>query len=331
MKVLIVGNGGREHALAWKLKKDDPTIDLHLAPGNGGTPQIATNHPVKADDIQSLLNLAEGELFDLTIVGPELPLTEGIVDTFEKKGLPIFGPSKAAANIEGSKVWAKKFMRDHGIPTADFYVADNPYDAMLYGLRILNKYDAGVVKADGLVGGKGSITYNNKDELRGIVTQIMKNRVFDNAGNRVVVEQFLPGEEASFIIFTDGEHIIPLPVTQDHKPVYDGDRGPNTGGMGAYGPAQIITPDLYAEVMKTIVKPTIQGLTNRDIQYKGILYTGLMIVDGKPYVLEYNCRLGDPETQPQMMLMNSPLLPILYACREGTLDKVSVGMLSRQR
>jgi len=173
MKVLIVGNGGREHALAWKLKKDDPTIDLHLAPGNGGTPQIATNHPVKADDIQSLLNLAERELFDLTIVGPELPLTQGIVDRFEERGLPIFGPSRKAARIEGSKVYAKEFMRNNGIPTAEFYVENEPYHAMMSGLRILNKFGKGVVKADGLAGGKGSIIYKNEDELQTALQQII--------------------------------------------------------------------------------------------------------------------------------------------------------------
>ena len=325
MKVLVVGSGGREHALAWRLKHDDPTINLHCAPGNGGTSQIAINHSVKVDDIEGLLDLAKEELFDLTIVGPELPLTLGIVDRFGEEGLPIFGSSEEAARIEGSKVWAKTFMRKYGIPTADFYISYDPNLARIYGLNILEQYGAGVVKADGLAGGKGVIPYRSSDELVGAIRTIMIDRKFGDAGNRVVIERFLPGEEASFLVFTDGEHIVPLSVTQDHKPVYDGDKGPNTGGMGVYGPASIITPNLHRKVMDTIVSPTVQGLSDEGIIYKGILYCGLMVVDGEPHVLEYNCRFGDPETQPQMMLMNSPLLPILHACREGNLNEVEVG------
>lgn len=222
MKVFVVGNGGREHALVWTLKRNNPKIDLYCAPGNGGTSRIATNVDVKVDDIEGLLGLAERELFDLTIVGSELPLTLGIVDSFEEGGLPIFGPSKNAARIEGSKVWAKEFMRRHEIPTADFYVGNNFYNAMGFGLKILDEYDRGVVKADGLAGGKGAIPYRNRDELKNAI-QTIKN--FGDAGDRVVVEQFLPGEEASFIVLTDGEHIVPFPVTQDHKPAYDGGEG----------------------------------------------------------------------------------------------------------
>jgi len=321
MKILVIGSGGREHALVWKLAQSPSTPQLFAAPGNAGIAELATCVPLAADDLEGLRDFALEEGIGLTVVGPEVPLAMGIVDWFQSAGLRIFGPTKAAAQIEASKVFAKQFMREVGIPTGDFEVFDD-YERALDYLR--GRDGPIVVKADGLAAGKGSIVCNNRQEAEEALALIMVERKFGAAGDRVLIEERLYGEEASCLAFSDGEHIAPFPPTQDHKPVYDGDLGPNTGGMGCYAPAPVVTLELGREIRRTILEPTIRGLAERGYRYRGILYAGVIITEDGPKVLEFNCRFGDPETQPQVPLLENDLLPILEACMEGRLDEVEV-------
>jgi phosphoribosylamine--glycine ligase len=316
MRVLVIGSGGREHALVWKLAQSPHVSKLYCAPGNAGCHQQATVVPIGADDIVALRDFAEAQRIDLTIVGPELPLALGITDVFAARGLLVFGPTQAAAQLEASKAFAKTFMRQQGIPTADFTVCDCLSTAEAYIARHPGPL---VVKADGLAAGKGVFVCRNQDEARRAVHTIMVERAFGAAGDRIVLEACLVGEEASFHVLVDGENVLPLASSQDHKRVYDQDQGPNTGGMGAYSPAPIVSGALHDRVMHDIIRPTVHGMAARGMPYRGVLYTGLMIVDGHPYVLEYNVRFGDPETQPLMIRLADDLLPLLDGAAGGSL------------
>lgn len=312
MKVLIVGSGGREHALAWKISQSKKVEELYCAPGNEGTKSIAQNVDMREKDIKSLADFAARESIDLTVVGPELPLTLGIVDEFEKLGLKIFGPNKNAAELEGSKVFAKQFMERHKIPAAKFKVAESTRKAK----EILGSDEFSypiVVKADGLAAGKGVIICKDRDKAEEAINLIMVGKKFGDAGERVVIEECLTGKEVSFIVITDGLKVVPLVTTMDHKPVYNGDKGPNTGGMGAISPSPFIDKDLFEEIMYAIVFPTVTRMLEEGRKYKGVLYVGLMLTKDGPKVLEYNCRFGDPETQPQLLRMESDLVEVILA------------------
>jgi len=322
MKVLVVGGGGREHALCWKISQSPRVAELYCAPGNGGIGRIANIVEIGAEDIEGLLRFAKDRGIDLTVVGPEAPLVEGIVDAFESEGLRIFGPRKAAAEIEGSKAFAKDFMSRHGIPTAPYRTFTDPWEAVQW-VRAL-KWPV-VVKASGLAAGKGSIVCEDEEQAVQAIELIMLQKAFGEAGDQVVVEDRLWGEEASFIAFTDGETVLPMPSSQDHKPVFDGDRGPNTGGMGAYSPAPVITPELEERILREIMIPAVKGLKEEGRPYKGVLYAGLMIdEDQNPWVLEFNCRFGDPETQPLIVRMKGDIVRVMEACIEGRLKSVSL-------
>jgi phosphoribosylamine--glycine ligase len=316
MKILIVGSGGREHALGWKISQSPLLNKLYCAPGNAGTQTIAENVPIGAEDIQGLVDFATKEKIDLTVVGPEVPLTLGIVDEFEKNGLKIFGPNKNAAELEGSKVFAKQFMKRHRIPSGDFEVADSVEQAKkIIGL---GKFSFPlVVKADGLAAGKGVILCRNPKRAEEAIEAIMVEKKFGEAGNKVVIEEFLVGKEASFIVISDGVKILPLVTTMDHKAVYDGDKGPNTGGMGAISPSPYIDQHMFDDIVNTIVFPTITRMLEEGRRFRGVLYVGLMLTEKGPKVLEYNCRFGDPETQPQMLRMKGDLAEVLLAAVEG--------------
>jgi phosphoribosylamine--glycine ligase len=318
MKVLVVGGGGREHALVWKIGQSPKVTKIFCAPGNAGISQQATLVPIKANDLNGLLEFVLKEKIDLTVVGPEEPLTKGIVDLFESKGLAIFGPSKRAAEIEGSKAFAKEMMRKYHLPTAFYEIFENQAEAVSY----IRKIGAPVVvKADGLAAGKGVIICKTVDEAIQTVNQIMVEKVFGEAGNKVVIEECLVGEEASYIAFTDGKAILPMASSQDHKTVFDRDEGPNTGGMGAYSPAPVVTEEVHERILEKILRPIIQGMGEEGRPYKGALYAGLMIKDGHPKVLEFNARFGDPETQPALTRMKGDIVPILEACIHGNLSK----------
>jgi phosphoribosylamine---glycine ligase len=322
MKILVIGSGGREHALAWKLSQSPLLEKLYCAPGNPGTMSVAENVPIPDTDIQKLAEFAVEKNIGLTVVGPEVPLTLGIVDEFEERGLRIFGPGRKAAELEGSKVFAKQFMARHRIPTARFKVAETPAQA----LRILKSgefFFPLVVKADGLAAGKGAIVCPSLRKAEDAIDQIMVERQFGDAGKKVLIEEFLKGKEVSFIVISDGAKVQPLVTTMDHKAVYDGDAGPNTGGMGAISPSPFITPELFSEVINTIVFPTINRMREEGRRLKGVLYVGLMLTDEGPKVLEYNCRFGDPETQVQMVRMESDLAEVL-------LDAVSENVLKSE-
>ena len=321
MRILVIGSGGREHALVWKLAQSPSNPQLFGAPGNAGIARLARCVPIQADDLQGLHHFALEKHIDLTLVGPEVPLAVGIVDLFENSGLRIFGPTKAAAQIEVSKVFAKEFMREAGIPTGDFEVFDDYERARAY----VRKQDRPlVVKADGLAAGKGSIVCDTPQEAEVALVRIMVERSFGAAGDRVLIEERLFGEEASCLAFSDGHHLALFPATQDHKPAYDGDQGPNTGGMGCYAPAPLVTPELEQEIHDRILEPAIQGLAQRGRPYRGVLYAGVIITAQGPKVLEFNCRFGDPETQPQVPLLESDLVSILEACIEGRLGEKEV-------
>jgi phosphoribosylamine--glycine ligase len=315
MKVLVVGSGGREHALAWKIAKSPRVKKLFCAPGNAGTMGIAENIAINDSDIQGLADFAAREPIDLTVVGPELPLTMGIVDEFEKKGLRIFGPSKKAAELEGSKIFAKQFMERHKIPTARFKVAESAEKAQ--SLVASGEFSFPlVIKADGLAAGKGVIICRDLPEAEKTIQSVMVARQFGDAGNRVLIEECLHGKEVSFIVISDGASVLPLVTTMDHKAIYDGDRGPNTGGMGAISPSPFLTKKMFAEVIHSIVLPTITRMREEGRKYKGALYVGLMLTEDGPKVLEYNGRFGDPETQPQMLRLESDLVEILLSAIE---------------
>ncbi len=319
MKVLVIGSGGREHALVWKLSQSSRVDKIFCAPGNAGIAETAECIEIKADDIDALLNFAKYEGIDLTVVGPEAPLTKGIVDAFVKESRRIFGPDSSGARLEGSKVFAKDFMLKYGIPTAEYRTFTSYLHAEEY-IRL--KGAPIVIKADGLAAGKGVIVAETVDEAINALKMMMKDRIFGDAGDRVVVEKCLRGEEASFMVLIDGKTILPLASSQDHKRVFDGDKGPNTGGMGAYSPAPVITRKVEAEIMKTVIHPLMKGLKREQINYRGVLYLGLMICNGKPYVLEFNCRFGDPEAQPVLMRLNSDLFDTLKATAEGRLKDI---------
>ena len=322
MKVLIVGGGGREHALAWKASQSSLVDEVLVAPGNAGTegePGVR-NVPVAADDIEGLLRLARQEKVGLTIIGPETPLVDGICDRFAAEGLRCFGPCQAAARLEGSKAFSKDFMARHGIPTARYRTFEQ-IDPALAWLK-----EAGtpiVIKADGLAAGKGVVVARTASEAETALRDMLEQKRFGEAGRRVVMEEFLQGEEASFIVLCDGKNILPLATSQDHKTRDDGDVGPNTGGMGAYSPAPVVTPEVHARVMREIIEPTVAGMAADGHPYTGFLYAGLMIDDsGAPSVVEFNCRFGDPEAQPVMARLQSDLVMLCDAALDGRLDQV---------
>ena len=318
MKVLVVGGGGREHTLVWKVSQSPLVEKIFCAPGNAGIAEHAECVDTKANDIDGLAKFAKKKKIDLTIVGPEEPLVNGIVDRFNEDGLKIFGPTADAALIEGSKGFAKKMMARFNVPTGTFQIfsdADEAVDfIMAMGAPI-------VVKADGLAAGKGVTVAFDEQSAIAAVRQCICDGTFGRAGNRVVLEEYLDGEEASVLAFTDGKNILTMPSSQDHKAIYDGDKGPNTGGMGAYSPAPVINSELMREIEKTIIKPTVDGLRNEDCEYRGVLYCGLMINENGPRVLEFNARFGDPETQVVVPRLKSDIIPILLACVDGKLDK----------
>ncbi|MGD2294513.1 MAG: phosphoribosylamine--glycine ligase [Candidatus Aminicenantes bacterium] len=318
MKVLVVGSGGREHALAWKIAQSPKVQKLYTAPGNPGTKNLGENVDIDPSDVSALVEFAAKKEIDLTVVGPELPLTLGVTDAFEKEGLKIFGPTKDAAELEGSKVFAKEFMDRHRIPTGKFKVADSPTQAK----KIIHSGEFGfpvVIKADGLAAGKGVIVSRDRKEAHGAVETIMVEKKFGNAGNRIVVEEFLTGKEVSFIIVTDGIQVLPFVTTMDHKALCEGDQGPNTGGMGAISPSPFIDRDLFNTVIQEIVFPTIGRMFEAGRKYKGVLYIGLMLTKEGPKVLEYNCRFGDPETQPQVLRLKSDIVDIFIGSLEEKL------------
>lgn len=321
MKVMVVGGGGREHTLVWKIKQSPLVKEIYCAPGNAGIERIAVCINIPAEDIEALAEFALNEKIDLTVVGPEAPLTLGIVDEFEKRGLKVFGPSKKAAEIEGSKVFAKELMERYGIPTAHYRVFNDPIEA---GEYIKDKGAPVVVKADGLAAGKGVIVALTEDEALNGVKRIMKDREFGRAGDRIVVEEYLEGPEVSILAFTDGNTVIPMVSAQDHKRVYDNDRGPNTGGMGAFAPSPVYTPDIARVVEKEILKKTIDAMKRENRPYKGVLYAGLMITSKGPKVLEFNCRFGDPETQAVLPLLESDLVPVMQAVIDSRLDEAEI-------
>ncbi len=315
VNVLVIGSGGREHAIGWKLGQSDEVDTVFFAPGNGGT---SNNLPISVDSLDDIVKFAsEKDCF--TVVGPEAPLAMGIVDIFNEKGLKIFGPTKDAAQLESSKIWAKKFMKRNNIPTAAFEVFNDATAAKEY----VNETEHNVVvKADGLAAGKGVIVCNNKDEAKDAIDMMLVNKKFGDAGTNIIIEDRIDGVEASYIALSDGKKVIPMATSQDHKRVYDGDNGPNTGGMGAYSPTLAIDEVLSQKIQEKIIDKTITSLRNEGITFKGFLYAGIMLKDGEPYVLEYNVRMGDPECQPILMRMNSDLFQYLKACVNDTLEKM---------
>jgi phosphoribosylamine--glycine ligase len=322
MKVLVIGSGGREHALAWKAAQSKLVKEVIVAPGNPGTALESKTHNVdiKVSDIKGLADFAEREHVSLTIVGPEAPLVDGVVDEFTSRGLKIFGPTRYAAQLEGSKSFTKDFLARHNIPTAKYKTFTEVDPAVEY-IRELGAPI--VVKADGLAAGKGVIVALEEQEAIDAVRDMLSGNAFGAAGSRVVIEEFLSGEEASFIVMVDGEHVLPMATSQDHKRVGDGDTGLNTGGMGAYSPAPVVTPEVHRRIMDQIIYPTVKGMSDEGHPYTGFLYAGLMIDDaGNPRVIEFNCRFGDPETQPVMMRMKSDLAELCLAAVEGKLDTV---------
>jgi len=320
-KILVIGGGGREHALVWKLAQSSEVGQIYCVPGNAGISRYAECLDIKADDIYSLKEFAKYEQINLTVVGPEVPLSKGIVDVFQKEGLRVFGPEKAAARLEGSKRFAKDFMRDNGIPTSEYKVFSSYVHAEEYvrlkGVPI-------VIKADGLAAGKGVFVCSTVNEAVDALKKVMKDRAFGEAGDQVIVEECLKGEEVSFMAISDGETLIPLASSQDHKRIFDRDKGPNTGGMGAYSPASIIDDTLTAEIMEKVMNPVVTGMKKMGIVFKGVLYAGLMIVEGKPMVLEFNCRFGDPEAQPILARMDSDLYEVMNASVDGNLSSVNI-------
>lgn len=322
MKILIIGAGGREHALAWKAAQAGDVEKVLVAPGNAGTAREAKVENVALDvlDQTALAALAERESVALTIVGPEAPLVDGLVDHFQKRGLKCFGPSQAAAQLEGSKAFTKDFLARHAIPTATYCNFTEVEPALAY----VRKQGAPIViKADGLAAGKGVIVATTQEEAEEAVRDMLAGNRFGDAGHRVVIEEFLDGEEASFIVMVDGEHVLPMATSQDHKRAGDGDTGPNTGGMGAYSPAPVVTDNVRQRIMDQVIRPTVAGMAAEGMPYTGFLYAGLMIdPDGAPKVIEFNCRFGDPETQPILMRLQSDLAPLCLAALDGKLDQI---------
>ena len=321
MKILVIGGGGREHALVWKIAKSPLVTKVYCAPGNPGTAALAENLPIAVDQLDKLLAFAYEEKIDLTVVGPEQPLSLGIVDLFESHGLKVFGPSQKAAFIEGSKAFSKDLMQKYHVPTAAYGVFTELAEAEAF----ISKTGAPiVVKADGLAAGKGVIIAQTVAEAVAAVRDMLSGNAFGSAGSRVVIEEFLTGEEASFLVITDGKNVIPLASAQDHKAVFDGDKGPNTGGMGAYSPAPVVTQDIHDKAMQQVIFPTVAGMAAEGRSYRGVLYAGLMVKDGEVKTLEFNARFGDPECQPLLMRMKSDIVPVLLAVAEGDLSKAAI-------
>ncbi len=321
MKVLVIGSGGREHSLVWKIAQSPQVSKIYCAPGNPGISELAECINITADQTDLLCKFAVKENIDLTVVGPEAPLVDGIVDVFSKYKLKVFGPDKKAAILEDSKVFSKRLLRKHGIPTADFKCFDNHQHARQY---VSSKVAPIVVKADGLSKGKGVFVCKTNDEALQAIDSIMKDKVFGNAGNQIVIEECLTGEEISLLAFTDGRNIVAMESSQDHKTVFDGDEGPNTGGMGAYSPVPIMTSELYLKVEKEILVPTVHAMNREGRPYKGVIYIGLMITSSGPMVLEYNVRFGDPEAQVILSRMKSDIVPIMLATISGELDMIDL-------
>src|SRR5690606_38066768 len=323
MKVLIIGNGGREHALAWKVAQSADVEKVFVAPGNAGTAREAKveNIAIEVLDKTALAHFARDNDVALTIVGPEAPLVAGIVDHFQAEGLKCFGPSAGAAQLEGSKAFTKDFLARHNIPTAAYRNFTDVNDALAY---VRERGAPIVIKADGLAAGKGVIVAMTLEEAEAAIRDMLAGNRFGDAGHRVVVEDFLDGEEASFIVMVDGEHVLPMATSQDHKRVGDGDTGPNTGGMGAYSPAPVVTEEIHDRIMEQVIYPTVRGMAAENHPYTGFLYAGLMIsADGIPKVIEFNCRFGDPETQPIMMRLQSDLVALCNAALDGKLDSTT--------
>jgi len=329
MNILVIGSGGREHALSWKAAQSEGVETVFVAPGNAGTalePGVQ-NVAIATDDFTALADFAEQNQVGLTIVGPEQPLVDGVVDFFAARGLRAFGPSKGAAQLEGSKAFTKDFLARHHIPTAEYQNFTDIEPALAY---LREKGAPIVVKADGLAAGKGVIVAMTLEQAENAVRDMLAGNAFGEAGHRVVIEEFLAGEEASFIVVVDGEHILPMATSQDHKARDDGDKGPNTGGMGAYSPAPVVTPEIHDRIMAEVIRPTVAGMAAEGNSYTGFLYAGLMIMaDGTPKVIEYNCRFGDPETQPIMMRLQSDLVALCNAALDKTLDQCEVKWDSR--
>lgn len=324
MQLLLIGNGGREHALAWKLAQSPKVVRVLVAPGNGGTmlPSKCENRPVAVEDLDGLVALAQAEKIDLVVVGPEVPLVAGVVDKFQAAGIAVFGPTAAAARIEGSKAFSKQFMLRHNIPTGRAEIFDDFDDAMRY-MRGLDSDDVPVIKADGLAAGKGVILPAGKVDAANVIKSILIDSKFGAAGSTVLLEERLEGPELSVLAFCDGKNASIMPAAQDHKRAWDDDAGPNTGGMGAYAPAPLATPALIQQIEETILRPTLDGMAAEGMPYTGVLYMGLMITKDGPKVIEYNCRFGDPETQVILPLLESDLVEILVACVEGRLNEVT--------
>jgi phosphoribosylamine--glycine ligase len=329
MNILVIGSGGREHALAWKAAQNTNVETVYVAPGNAGTAsdEKLSNVDIDVMDFKALSDFAKEKQVSLTIVGPEAPLVDGVVDHFEAEGLRCFGPSKGAAQLEGSKAFTKDFLARHNIPTADYQNFTEVEPALAY---LKEKGAPIVVKADGLAAGKGVIVAETLEQAEDAVRDMLSGNAFGEAGCRVVIEEFLDGEEASFIVIADGKNILPMATSQDHKRVGDGDTGPNTGGMGAYSPAPVVTPEIHDRIMSEVIIPTVEGMAKEGNDYTGFLYAGLMISkEGQPKVIEYNCRFGDPETQPIMMRLQSDLVSLCDAALDKTLDQTSTEWDSR--
>jgi len=321
MKVLVVGKGGREHAIAWKVAQSPLVKEVYIAPGNAGTKKVGKNVPINVNDIENLVKFAKEEKIDLTIVGPEDPLARGIVDAFTKEGLKIFGPDQRGAMLEASKVYAKNFMAKYGVPTARYGTFENPEEAKEF-IKTLG--DKVVVKADGLAAGKGAFVCQSQEEALKIVDGLMVKGILGEAGKRVVVEEFLEGEEASYMVMVDGTDYVPLPTSQDHKRLLEGDRGPNTGGMGAYSPTPVIDKETEERIKKEVIERTLKGLAEEGIHYRGFLYAGLMLTKEGPKVLEFNVRLGDPEAQPILTRVESDLVEHIMEILEGNIKGVKL-------
>jgi len=323
LKVLVVGSGGREHALVWKIAQSPLVEAVYAAPGNPGMAEHADLVPLAADRVAEIAEFAASRRVDLTVVGPEAPLVAGLADALRARGLLVCGPDRAAARLEGSKVFAKTILAKYGIPTAAFRVFDDCDEAIQH---VLSHRLPVVVKADGLAAGKGVCVAQTYEEAVGFLRDVMEKKIFGAAGDRVVVEECLSGEEASYIVFTDGERIVPLPSSQDHKRIGDGDTGPNTGGMGAYSPAPVVTPEVERKIIEKIFRPLLAGMRAEGTPFRGILYGGLMIERGEPRVLEFNVRFGDPEAQPLFMRLGSDLVPLLVQCAQGRITDAGMAI-----
>jgi len=326
VKVLVVGSGGREHALVWSISRSPNVGEIHVAPGNGGTSELATNVPIAADDIPALVEYARSQRFDLTVIGPEIPLALGLSDALRGAGLRVFGPTAKAARIESSKAFSKDFMRANHISTADYRVFRD-YEA---ALNYLDGHPVPiVVKASGLAAGKGSIVCHTDEEAREALRRIMCDRAFGEAGDVVVIEEFLTGQETSVLAFSDGDTVVPMVLSQDHKAAYDGDLGPNTGGMGCYAPADFMGDALLQRMIDEVLQPTVDGLRRVGTPYVGVLYAGMMIADNDFRVLEFNCRFGDPETQVILPLLETDIVSVMLACIDGELDQINLSWFNR--